>query len=95
MFMSAKKNNAKGFDFSLFFKKHWWKIGFSILLIGSVTFIGYNKYLDQQNVNNMKQLLAEFEQLERDVEAETGEELYIEANCGSGGKFAEFYSCVM
>lgn len=54
---------------------------------------GYNKYLDWQNVNDMKQLLADFEQLKQDVETETGEELTIEADCGSGGKFATFYSC--
>jgi hypothetical protein len=41
----------------------------------------------------MKQLKAAFEQLERDIERDTGDELRIEADCGSGGKFAEFYYC--
>jgi hypothetical protein len=66
-------------------------IGFLVLAVGGV--YGYNKYLDRQNVSDMKQLLADFEQLEKDIESETGEELYIEATCGSVGKFATSYSC--
>lgn len=41
----------------------------------------------------MKQLLADFEQLERDVEAETGKDLTIEAICESVGNFSTSYQC--
>lgn len=64
----------------------------TVLALISCIFL-YNKYLDWRNVENMKQLKAAFEQLERDIERDTGDELRIEADCGSGGKFAEFYSC--
>jgi len=74
-------------------KKYWWVFLVVVMVVSSVGVVGYNKYLDAQNVTDMKQLLADFEQLERDVEAETGESLYIKANCGNVGKFATSYSC--
>jgi len=89
MFMSGKQNTRK----PRFFQKHWWKLAIALLFVGSLAFLGYNKYLDQQNVNNMKQILAEFEKLKSTVEAETSEKLYIEATCGSVGSFANSYSC--
>jgi hypothetical protein len=76
-----------------FLKKHWWKVGISLLFLFGLVSFGYEKYLDRQNVSDMKQLLADFEKLKTDVEAETGEELYIEASCGSVGKFATSYAC--
>jgi hypothetical protein len=61
-----------------------------VLIVGVFS---YSKYIDYRNVQDMKQLLADFEQLEKDVEAETNEDLYIEAECGSVGKFATSYAC--
>lgn len=61
-----------------------------MLGLGSLT---YNLYLDKQNVNDMKNLLTAFEQLESDLETETGERFTIEASCESVGKFAESYGC--
>jgi hypothetical protein len=78
-----------------FLKKHWWKTGISLLFLFGLVSFGYEKYLDRQNVTDMKQLLADFEKLKTDVEAETGEELYIEASCGSVGKFATSYGCTL
>jgi hypothetical protein len=92
--MATKTKKSKNLKFSQFISKHWWKIGILVLFVGSLTFVGYNKYLDQQNVNNMKQLLADFEQLEKDVEAETGEELTIGTSCGDiEEKFINTPSC--
>lgn len=76
-------------------KKHKLK---TVLVAMLLIFIGglvYNKFLDYRNVQDMEQLLADFQRLEKDVEAETGEELYIEADCGSVGKFATSYSCAV
>lgn len=89
------KTTAKTKNYRSFFKKFWWIFPILLLFIGSVSFLAYNKYLDQQNVNNMKQLLLDFEQLERDVETETGEKYYIESSCGSIGVFAESYGCTI
>jgi hypothetical protein len=63
-------------------QKHWWKIGISLLFVTGLVFLGYNKYLDRQNVSDMKQLLSDFEKLKTDVEAETGEKLYLGVKCG-------------
>ena len=65
-----------------FFRKHWWKIGVSLLFITALVFLGYNKYLDRQNVTDIKQLLSDFEKLKTDVESETGEKLVIGVKCG-------------
>ena len=78
-------------DASLKFNKNILLVLVPILLIAG--FIGYNKYLDYRNVQDMKQLLSDFEQLEKDLELKTGEEFSIESDCSSGGKFASFYSC--
>lgn len=76
------------------FIKYWWIVGVVVLFFIIASLVGYNKYLDQQNISNMKQLLAEFEQLEIDAENETGQELYIQADCGTGGeKFSRKYIC--
>lgn len=74
-------------------KKHKLK---TVLVAMLLIFIGglvYNKFLDYRNVQDMEQLLADFQRLEKDVEAETGEELFIRADCGSVGKFATSYAC--
>jgi hypothetical protein len=63
------------------------------IAIFGVGVFSHNKYLDWQNVKDMKALLSAFEQLEKDVEENTGEDLAIEADCGSVGKFATSYSC--
>jgi hypothetical protein len=92
--MKTKQSSSKMSASAVFFHKHWWKIGVIILLISSLTFLGYNKYLDQQNVNNMKQLLADFEQLKTDVEAETGEKLALGTSCNNiEEKFVSTPSC--
>ena len=78
---------------SSFFNKNWWKIGIGLMVLTVFVYFGYNKYLDRQNVAEMRQLLEDFEKLKTDVEAETGEKLYIEATCGSVGKFATSYAC--
>ena len=41
------------------------------VLVVVVSLFLYNKYLDWRNVENMKQLKAAFEQLERDIERDT------------------------
>jgi len=77
--------------FNLFSKKPYLYIFIPVILVLGI--FGYNKYLDYRNVQDMKQLLTDIEELKHDVETETGEELSIEADCSSGGKFATFYSC--
>jgi hypothetical protein len=65
-----------------------------LVVFGS--FFAYNKYLDQQNVNEMKELLAEFEKLKTSAEKETGEAYYIEATCGSASeKFSGKHLCIV
>ncbi len=93
MVMAGKKFTSDSTKKPSFFQKHWWKIGISLLFVTALVFFGYNKYLDQQNVSNMKQLLSDFEKLKVDVETETGEKLFIKATCGSVGKFATSYAC--
>lgn len=90
-------NNQKTGASSLFriLKKWWWAILLITLLVFGVSSYAYEKYLDRQNVADMKQLLADFEQLEKDVESETGEELFIQSSCGSVGKFSESYACIV
>jgi hypothetical protein len=46
-------------------------------------------------VQDMKQLLAAFQKLETDVERDNGEQVEIEADCGSVGKFSTSYSCAV
>ena len=94
----TKKTQTKNQPKSSKPQQDFWKNkSFLVLLIPIILVLGifaYNKYLDWQNVEDMKQLLADFEQLERDIETETGEEFTIEAHCGSGGeKFSTNYSC--
>jgi len=86
---TAKKPSVE----SSFLNRHWWKIGIGLVVLTVFVYFGYNKYLDRQNVAEMRQLLEDFEKLKTDVEAETGEKLYIEATCGSVGKFATSYAC--
>lgn len=108
MVMASKKTNinttskkpvnnqpAKTSTLFRLLKKWWWAVLLISLLVFGVSFFAYEKYLDRQNVADMKQLLADFEQLKTDVEAETGEKLFIESSCGSVGKFSESYSCVI
>jgi hypothetical protein len=74
--------------------KYWWVFALTVILVAFGSFFAYNKYLDQQNVNEMKELLAEFEKLKTSAEKETGEAYYIEATCGSASeKFSGKYSC--
>ena len=70
-----------------------WIIPVVALVLGFVAFFAYNKYLDRQNVAEMEQLLADFEQLKTDAETETGEKFYILSTCESVGKFAGSYKC--
>ena len=67
----------------------------AVLVVIGFGVFGYNNYLDWQNVNDMEELLASFEQLKTDVETETGEQFYIETDCGSVGKFSTSYSCLV
>ena len=72
----------------VYWLKHHPLILIAIVMTGVIlSFTAYNKYLDWQNLNDLKAMLADFEQLERDVETATGEELYIEASCGTVEKF--------
>jgi hypothetical protein len=76
--------------------KYWWVFALAIILVGFGSFFAYNKYLDQQNVNEMKELLSEFEQLKTTAEIETGKKLFVQADCDMGGeKFNEKYSCTL
>ena len=76
-----------------FLKKHWWKVGISLLFLFGLVSFGYEKYLDRQNVTDMKQLLADIKQLEKTVESETGGKIFIKSSCSSVGKFATSYAC--
>jgi hypothetical protein len=77
-----------------FLKKHWWKIGISLLFLFGLVSFGYEKYLDRQNVADMKQLLSDFEKLKSDVESETGEKLLVGISCGYlEEKFTKTPSC--
>ncbi|MCA9323993.1 hypothetical protein KC992_02730 [Candidatus Saccharibacteria bacterium] len=70
----------------------------SVLIAFLVFMLGlwaYSSYLDWRNVQDMERLLSAMQELKKDVEAETGEKLAIEADCGSVGKFAESYSCAV
>jgi hypothetical protein len=89
------ENGQKSWASSLlgFLRRRWWVVSIIGLLVFGVSLFAYEKHLDRQNVADMKQLLGDFEQLEKDVEAETGEKLFIEASCGSVGKFSTSYSC--
>lgn len=92
--MTKKRKNKKFQQNNLtWFKQHKLASAALVLIIIFGGIFSYNKYLDWQNVQDMKQLLADFEQLERDIEASSGEELYIEADCGNVGKFATSYAC--
>jgi hypothetical protein len=80
--------------FSLFEDKHPLATAALMIAVLVIGFIGYNKFLDYKNVQDMKGLLSDFQQLERDIETETGEEFHIQASCSSGGKFGGvFYFC--
>ena len=91
--MAKKKLNSKVNRSLSWARAHKFKTLSLVILVVVAGVFSYNKYLDYRNVQDMKQLLADFQQLEKDVEAETGEEIYIEANCGSVGKFATSYAC--
>jgi hypothetical protein len=92
MLMVKKKSNKKN-SVSIWLRAHKFTTALMALVVVVAGIFAYNKILDRQNVQDMKELLAAFEQLERDVEADTGDQLTIEADCGSVGKFAEGYSC--
>jgi hypothetical protein len=84
------KNNAKSTN------KLLWILPVVVLLLGFATFFAYNKYLDNQNVAEMEQLLADFEKLKEDAEKESGQSYYIEATCGTGSeKFSNKYFCLI
>lgn len=74
-------------------KKKWWAVLLLALFVFAVGSFAYNKYLDYKNVQDMKALLADFQELERRMEEETGEDFTIEADCSSVGKFATSYAC--
>lgn len=59
------------------------------VVIVIVGFVGYNLFLDWRNRGDMRDLLASLEKLEHELENETGEQFYIEANCGTGGGFLD------
>ena len=96
--MTKRKTNPSIWNrISSFPEKHSVLFVVIVVVFLAVSFYGYNKYLDWQNVRDMEQLLTSFEQLEKDVEAETGEEFYIETACDSigGEKFSTSYDCGM
>ncbi len=74
-------------------KNSWWTFTLLFVLMFPFGLFTYSKYLDKRNVQDMKTLLSDFQQLEKDMEEETGEEFTIEADCSSVGKFATSYSC--
>ncbi len=77
-------------------KKKWWAVLLLGVFIFAVGSFAYNKYLDYKNVQDMKTLLSDFQQLEEDMEEETGEKLSIIPDCGYGGeKFNQSYSCAL
>lgn len=59
------------------------------MVVVIVGFAGYNLFLDWRNRVEMRDLLSSVEQLEKELETETGEQFYIEANCGTGGGFLD------
>jgi hypothetical protein len=90
--MAKSKNQPKNTKLN----KYWWVFALAVILVAFGSFFAYNKYLDQQNVNEMKELLAEFEKLKTTMEEETGNSFYVTADCGVGGeKFNPIYSCTL
>lgn len=90
--MVMKILSSKNKPYSWILKHKLYSFLIALIFLVGGTF-GYNKYLDWRNVQDMKALLSAFEQLEKDVEENTGEDLTIEADCGSVSKFATSYSC--
>jgi len=90
---TSSKLTASGPSVTTKLKKKWWFVLLLAILVFSVGSFAYNKYLDYRNVEDMKSLLADFEELEKKIEQETNEELNIEASCKSVGKFASSYAC--
>jgi|GEM_PF-3304506 len=70
-----------------------WLVIIIILFVFPAGVFAYNKYLDYKNVQDMKTLLSDFQQLEKEMEDKTGEQFTINAACGSVGKFATSYAC--
>jgi hypothetical protein len=74
-------------------KEVWWIFPLLFMFVLPAGIFAYNKYLDYRNVEDMKALLSDFQQLEKTMEEQTGEEFTIETDCSSVGKFATSYSC--
>lgn len=94
--MATKKSTArKPRKYVAYIKQHRLLTVFAVVLFISFSVFGYQKYLDARNVSDMKQLLSAFEDLKEKIESETDQDVDIEANCGSVGKFATSYACTL
>jgi len=91
--MAKKKSPTKLSVLVSGIKRHKVATFLYIVFVVSLSIFLYGRYIDYRNVQDMKHLLADFQQLERDMEAETGEDFYITASCTSVGKFATSYAC--
>lgn len=93
MAMASQKKPSKR-NLASIIKTKWWAILLLLVFVFAVGTFAYNKYLDYRNVQDMKSLLADFEQLKTDVEAETGEATSIGMSCGTiNEKFLKTPSC--
>jgi hypothetical protein len=82
--------------FSLFEDKHPLATAALMVVVLIVGFIGYNKFLDYKNVQDMKGLLSDFQQLELDIEAETGDAVEINGFCNEiKEKFSSTDACLI
>ena len=94
--MATKKSTApKSRKYVTYVKQHKLLTLFVAVLFIGLSAFGYQKYLDTRNVSDMEQLLSAFEELEEKIESESDQEVDIEANCGSVGKFATSYACTL
>jgi hypothetical protein len=90
---ASKKPNSNKPAVTTSVNKKSWLVIFIVLVVFPASAFAYNKYLDYKNVQDMKNLLSDFQNLEKAIEEKTGEEFTINANCGSVGKFPTSYAC--
>lgn len=99
MFMATKKPTFKKQtpvkpSLSENLKKKWWAVLLLAIFVFTVGAFAYNRYLDYKNVQDMKTLLSDFQQLEKTMEEQTSESIESTVECTYGGeKFNQKESC--
>jgi hypothetical protein len=76
-------------------EKYWYLFVILVPLVASVGVVGYNKYLDWQNVNNMRELVSALKETKNTFDSlpeYNKSELYVD--CGvAGEKFSQSTYC--